>query len=136
MKIGTIDIGTNSMRLLTAQYKDGKIIDRKKYVNTTRIGQGVDSNGYISKEAIDRNIQALKEFKGICDEYKCDYICCMGTSALRDSKNSKEVLELLKLSVRKYNQTLIMITHDTSIALQADRVITIEDGTIKQDEVI
>ena len=48
-----------------------------------------------------------------------------------DSKNSKEVLELLKLSVRKYNQTLIMITHDTSIALQADRVITIEDGTIK-----
>ena len=51
-------------------------------------------------------------------------------------KNSKEVLELLKLSVRKYNQTLIMITHDPSIALQADRVITIEDGTIKQDEVI
>lgn len=53
-----------------------------------------------------------------------------------DSKNSKEVLELLKLSVRIYNQTLIMITHDPSIALQADRVITIEDGTIKQDEVI
>ena len=53
-----------------------------------------------------------------------------------DSKNSKEVLELLKLSVRKYNQPLIMITHDPSIALQADRVITIEDGTIKQDEVI
>ena len=53
-----------------------------------------------------------------------------------DSKNSKEVLELLKLSVKKYNQTLIMITHDPSIALQADRVITIEDGTIKQDEVI
>ena len=53
-----------------------------------------------------------------------------------DSKNSKEVLELLKLSVRKYNQTLIMITNDPSIALQADRVITIEDGTIKQDEVI
>ena len=53
-----------------------------------------------------------------------------------DSKNSKEVLELLKLSVRKYHQTLIMITHDPSIALQADRVITIEDGTIKQDEVI
>ncbi|MDK2564043.1 ABC transporter ATP-binding protein [Romboutsia sedimentorum] len=53
-----------------------------------------------------------------------------------DSKNSKEVLELLKLSVKKYNQTLIMITHDTNIALQADRVITIEDGMIKVDEVI
>ena len=40
------------------------------------------------------------------------------------------------MSVKKYNQTLIMITHDTNIALQADRVITIEDGIIKSDEVI
>ena len=96
MKIGTIDIGTNSMRLLTAVYKDGKIIDRKKYVNTTRIGQGVDDKGYISKEAIDRNIQALKEFKAICDEEGCEYICCMGTSALRDSKNSDEFIKLAK----------------------------------------
>ena len=96
MKIGTIDIGTNSMRLLTAVYKDGKIIDRKKYINTTRIGQGVDDKGYISKEAIDRNIEALKEFKAICDNERCDYIYCMGTSALRDSKNSSEFIELAK----------------------------------------
>ena len=53
-----------------------------------------------------------------------------------DSKNSKEIVELLKVSVKKYNQTLIMITHDTNIALQADRVITIEDGIIKSDEAI
>ena len=53
-----------------------------------------------------------------------------------DSKNSKEVLELLKLSVRKYNQTLILITHDINIAKSADRVITIEDGEITSDEVI
>mgnify|MGYP004630593297 FL=1 len=53
-----------------------------------------------------------------------------------DSKNSKEIVELLTVSVKKYNQTLIMITHDTNIALQADRVITIEDGIIKSDEVI
>ena len=52
-----------------------------------------------------------------------------------DSKNSKEIIDLLKLSVRKYNQTLIMITHDPSIALQADRVINIEDGMIKSNEV-
>ncbi|MFR0019070.1 MAG: ABC transporter ATP-binding protein [Paraclostridium sp.] len=53
-----------------------------------------------------------------------------------DSKNSKEVIELLKLSVKKYNQTLIMITHDNNIALQADRVISIEDGMITANEVI
>ena len=45
MKIGTIDIGTNSMRLLIADYIDGNLVNRKKYVNTTRIGQGVDEQG-------------------------------------------------------------------------------------------
>lgn len=51
-----------------------------------------------------------------------------------DSKNSHEIVELLKLSNRKYNQTLIVITHDEQIALQADRVIAIEDGRITKDE--
>ena len=53
-----------------------------------------------------------------------------------DSRNSQEIVELLKLSNRKYGQTLIVITHDESIALQADRIITIEDGHITRDEVI
>lgn len=47
-----------------------------------------------------------------------------------DSKNSKEVLQLLKSTIEKYNQTLIMITHDGSIEQMADRVITISDGMI------
>lgn len=51
-----------------------------------------------------------------------------------DSKNSREIVELLKLSNRKYNQTLIVITHDESIALQADRILAIEDGRITRDE--
>ena len=53
-----------------------------------------------------------------------------------DSRNSQEILELLKLSNKKYGQTLIVITHDESIALQADRIIAIEDGRITRDEVI
>lgn len=53
-----------------------------------------------------------------------------------DSKNSQEIVELLKFSNRKYEQTLIVITHDESIALQADRIIAIEDGRITRDEVI
>ena len=53
-----------------------------------------------------------------------------------DSKYSKEVLELLKYCAKKYNQTLILITHDINIAKSADRVITIEDGEIISDEVI
>lgn len=53
-----------------------------------------------------------------------------------DSKNSKEIVDLLKLTQQKYKQTLIMITHDERIAMQADRIIVIEDGQIKKDEVI
>lgn len=53
-----------------------------------------------------------------------------------DSKNSQEIVELLKYSNQKFNQTLIIITHDENIALQADRIIAIEDGKITRDEVI
>lgn len=53
-----------------------------------------------------------------------------------DSKNSQEIVDLLKVSNKKYNQTLIIITHDENIALQADRILAIEDGKIIRDEVI
>lgn len=53
-----------------------------------------------------------------------------------DSKNSQEIVELLKLSNKQYGQTIIVITHDESIALQADRIMAIEDGRITRDEVI
>ena len=51
-----------------------------------------------------------------------------------DSKNSQEILHLLKYSNKKYNQTLIMITHDLNLASEADRVLTIDDGKIIKDE--
>ena len=53
-----------------------------------------------------------------------------------DSKNSEEIVGLLKGVNKQYNQTLIMITHDERIALQADRIISIQDGKIAKDEVI
>jgi putative ABC transport system ATP-binding protein len=53
-----------------------------------------------------------------------------------DTKNSQEIVELLKLSNKKYHQTIIVITHDENIALQADRIIAIEDGKITRNEVI
>ena len=53
-----------------------------------------------------------------------------------DSKNSQEVVELLRYSNQKYNQTTVLITHDENVALQAKRIITIQDGRIQHDEVI
>lgn len=96
MKICVIDIGTNSMRLLVSDFKDNKFMTRKKYVNTTRIGKGVDEFGYLTKDAIDNNVNALIEFKKICDENKCEQVYCIGTSALRDSKNKEEFIKNAK----------------------------------------
>ena len=53
-----------------------------------------------------------------------------------DSKNSTEIIELLKMFNKTFSQTLIVITHDEQIALQADRIIAIEDGQITKNEVI
>lgn len=53
-----------------------------------------------------------------------------------DSKNGEEIIELMKMFNKTYNQTLIMITHDENIALQADRMITIQDGKVESDEVL
>src|SRR5512133_3914149 len=54
----------------------------------------------------------------------------------RDSANSKEILSLLKLSNKRYHQTLIIVTHDRDIALQADRIISFGDGRILRDEAV
>jgi len=53
-----------------------------------------------------------------------------------DRRNSRDIVELLKTSNKKYGQTVILITHDENIALQTDRIITFEDGRIAKDEVI
>ena len=53
-----------------------------------------------------------------------------------DSRNSQEIVELLRMSNKIYQQTMLMITHDENIALQADRIIAIEDGRITRDEVM
>lgn len=51
-----------------------------------------------------------------------------------DSQNSEEVMDLLKISQRRYNQTIVMVTHDAMMANKADRIITIEDGQIVGDQ--
>ena len=53
-----------------------------------------------------------------------------------DSKTSREILDILKFTNQKYKQTILLVTHDEKIALQANRIITIGDGKIIKDEVM
>lgn len=111
---------------------DGKEVDKKKLneiVNTLGLNERINhlpnqlSGGQQQRVSIGRSLINNPAII-LADE----------PTGNLDSKNSKEILELLKFSNKKYNQTLIMITHDHSIALEADRVITIEDGKISKDE--
>ncbi|MEW9094719.1 MAG: ABC transporter ATP-binding protein [Clostridiaceae bacterium] len=68
--------------------------------------------------------------------YKPSIILADEPTGNLDRRNSEATLEMLKLSNKEYNQTIILITHDEKIALTADRVITIDDGRIVSDEVI
>ncbi|KDR94686.1 exopolyphosphatase / guanosine-5'-triphosphate,3'-diphosphate pyrophosphatase [Peptoclostridium litorale DSM 5388] len=93
MRVAAIDIGTNSMRLLIADYEDGRFKEREKHINTTRIGESVDEEGIINDDAIERNVDALEDFTELAREKGCKQIWAVGTSALRDSKNSGEFLQ-------------------------------------------
>lgn len=93
MKVATVDIGTNSIRLLIADYENQKISNRKKYVEITKMGRGVDKNKVISKESIDLNSEVLEKFVSIAKNSNCEKIKVIGTSALRDSANSKDFVD-------------------------------------------
>ena len=66
--------------------------------------------------------------------YEPDFILADEPTGSLDSSNSQEIIRLLKESHKKYHQTLIIVTHDEDIALQADRIIGISDGKVVRDE--
>lgn len=91
-KVASIDIGTNSMRLLIAE-GETDLYNRRKYVNLTRLGRGVDQNGYIDEETMERNLKALHDFVQLARREDVEEIEVIGTSALRDSKNRQEFID-------------------------------------------
>ena len=111
---------------------DGKKVD-KEYLNelieilglTKRVSHLPNelSGGQQQRVSIGRSLMA-----------KPDIILADEPTGNLDSKSSKEIVDLLKLSNTKYNQTIIMITHDINLAKCADRIITINDGKIISDE--
>ena len=140
-KIGFVFQSFNLIPVLTAQENiempvllDNEKID-KKYMNELLRILGLEErkNNYPSQLS---GGQQQRVSIGRALANKPSIILADEPTGNLDSKNSKEALELLKYCAKKYNQTLILITHDINIAKSADRVITIEDGEIISDEVI
>jgi exopolyphosphatase/guanosine-5'-triphosphate,3'-diphosphate pyrophosphatase len=104
MKKAAIDIGTNSIRLLIS--KTGELTDSENsfFLESTRLGEGAEKEGYLQQEAILRTEKGLQKFLKICSREQVESLKIVATSALREAKNGLEVRkrweENLKIAIR------------------------------------
>lgn len=96
MKIASMDIGTNSIRLMNGIMENGKIRVVDKFVIITRIGEGVNETGLLSDEGMNRSVDALFEHKKNADAFGAEEIYVMATSAVRDAANREVFLRRVK----------------------------------------
>jgi exopolyphosphatase / guanosine-5'-triphosphate,3'-diphosphate pyrophosphatase len=91
MRVAVVDIGTNSTRLLVASLEDGRVAEelaRESVV--TRLGRGVDADGSLSQEGIDRVFSTLEDYRAIIDRHEAERAVAVLTSAVRDAANGGE----------------------------------------------
>ena len=111
---------------------DGKEVDRDKLEELLKTLKLSDRKNHLPNELSGGQQQRVSIGRAIINE-PAIMLADEPTGNL-DSKASEEIISLLRLSNKKYNQTVIVITHDEKIALEADRVITIDDGKLIKDE--
>lgn len=140
-KVGFVFQFYNLIPVLTAEENilmplllDNKKED-KEYINELMNILGInDRRNHLPSELSGGQQQRVSIGRALA--YKPSIILADEPTGNLDSKNSKEIIELLRVSVKKYHQTLIVISHDMNIAMQADRILSIEDGMIVKDEVV
>ncbi|BBY93632.1 exopolyphosphatase [Mycobacterium gallinarum] len=86
-RVGAIDCGTNSIRLLIADTDDGKLVDVHREMRIVRLGQGVDATGQFASEALDRTRAALTDYAELLRTYEVPTVRMVATSATRDASN-------------------------------------------------
>lgn len=94
-RVAGIDIGTNTVLMLVAEYQNEKLVKLKENFALARLGEDLDKTGVIKRESIDRTKIILAENLEICKSLGVDKIIAVGTSALRDAKNSENVIDEL-----------------------------------------
>jgi len=96
MKIATIDVGTNSTRMLIAEVDKGEVKPLFKTGRVTRLGRRVKESGELSREGIESTLEALREFKKIIEEFAVEKVVVATTEAARLAKNSEEFLKRVR----------------------------------------
>ena len=140
-KVGFIFQSYNLVPVLTAEENmtmplllDNREVDQKYFEELLAILGLQERRNHLPSELSGGQQQRVSIGRAMV--YKPSIILADEPTGNLDSKNSKDIIELLQFSVKKYHQTLIVITHDLKIAAAADRVITIDDGCIVKDEVM
>jgi exopolyphosphatase/guanosine-5'-triphosphate,3'-diphosphate pyrophosphatase len=95
-RVASIDIGTNTILLLIAEVEGEKIHPLFEIETVVRLGEGVQKNGVLLNEAMERGLQTLTQYLKWCQEMGVQKIFAAGTSALREAKNSEDFLNLIK----------------------------------------
>lgn len=96
MRLGAIDIGTNSCRILVVDCSQGYFNELKKDLKITRLGEGVDSNKFLTRDAISRTLTAIIDFVQEMKALNVDVITVNGTSALRDVNNGEILVDKVR----------------------------------------
>jgi exopolyphosphatase/guanosine-5'-triphosphate,3'-diphosphate pyrophosphatase len=135
MKYAAIDIGTNTVLLLIVDVRK-ELEDVLDISTVTRLGEGLKEKGYLSQEAMTRTFSALDAYKGLIDKNKVLNVYCVGTSALREAKNSEVFLKLVKEKLgfaiqiisekEEAYYTYLSVKNDCSI--KADNFIIVDIG--------
>ena len=97
--MASIDIGTNTILLLIAKVEGGEIHPLFEIETITRLGEGVQKNGILLKEPMDRGLQTLAQYVKRCQKMGVEKVFAVGTSALREAKNSEIFLKMSKEKV-------------------------------------
>jgi exopolyphosphatase / guanosine-5'-triphosphate,3'-diphosphate pyrophosphatase len=86
-RIGVVDIGTNSTRLLVAEVEDGAVVELERRTVVTRLGEGLDATGRLSEAAMGRVDEALADYREVIDRLGAEHVVAVATSAMRDAEN-------------------------------------------------
>jgi exopolyphosphatase/guanosine-5'-triphosphate,3'-diphosphate pyrophosphatase len=114
MRVAVVDIGTNSTRLLIADVAGGRIAERGRRTEVTRLGEGVDRTGSLSQAAIARVLEILDQYHRAVEDADCDEATAVLTSAVRDAANGEEFTRLV---ADRYGLEARTIDGDTEAAL-------------------
>jgi exopolyphosphatase / guanosine-5'-triphosphate,3'-diphosphate pyrophosphatase len=86
-RVGVVDLGTNSTRLLVAEVHDGRVAELERRTTVTRLGEGVEATGKLSDAAVARVCEALAVYREVLDRLGADEVVAVATSAMRDAEN-------------------------------------------------